>query len=225
MTTPSIESSFNWDFLELLPCTLRLRLRPTLRWSGSVAVTFASFADELRCIDFRGPTEYGILGFSGAAFGFSSMFLLHPVFSGSSAHAPAANNVRRKPRNTVRGGRGYPDVLITARKGLLDENAFYFAQNGRGIPFRRDRNLRSDRSRNLRSTAFGPAKASGMPKAQMTAGDGARSSGERRVASEGREKGQIPSDTQSKSAAPSVSSGQAGMAVPHILLLRPLRGA
>ncbi len=135
MTTPSIESSFNWDFLELLPCTLRLRLRPTLRWSGSVAVTFASFADELRCIDFRGPTEYGILGFSGAAFGFSSMFLLHPVFSGSSAHAPAANNVRRKPRNTVRGGRVYPDVLITARKGLLDENSFYFAQNGRGIPF------------------------------------------------------------------------------------------
>ena len=34
----------------------------------------------------------------------------------------------------MRRGRVYPDVLTTAPKGLLDENAFYFAQNGRGIP-------------------------------------------------------------------------------------------
>src|SRR5437773_4293947 len=83
--------------------------------------------------------------------------------------APAADSGRRRRRNSVRPGRVSPDVVTTAWGRLLEENAFYFAQNGRGIPFRRDRNLRSDRSRNLRSPALGPAKASGMPKAQMTA--------------------------------------------------------
>ncbi len=45
-------------------------------------------------------------------------------FSRLPAHPLAADSVRRKPRNIVRPCRAYPDVLITARKGLLDENAF-----------------------------------------------------------------------------------------------------
>lgn len=52
------------------------------------------------------------------------MFFPQTFFSGFFGHRLAADSVRRKPRNIVRPCRAYPDVLITARKGLLDENAF-----------------------------------------------------------------------------------------------------